>query len=186
MAGIAGATARARHVSRCAAVGGVGDYIDLSAQAYIASGLEGAIPGYTYQGVIRRRYELNPWGTFDAQDGPDPHALHGGEPMGADRRVHGPPGVDRTGDVREPAHPATRTTMPSSTSTRSSYRAGTRSSCSMRGQARRICLAPVMNFEQVASDRHLRARDGFVTVDHPETGSVEYLAPAVLTTTGTR
>ena len=47
-----------------------GDYIDLSQQAYIASGLEGAIPGYTYQGVIRRRYELNPWGTFNAKDVP--------------------------------------------------------------------------------------------------------------------
>ena len=69
MAGIAGATA-ALATYRDARRSGVGDYIDLSEQAYIASGLEGAIPGYTYRGTVSRRYELSHWGTFDAKDGP--------------------------------------------------------------------------------------------------------------------
>ena len=182
MAGIAGATA-ALATFRDARRSGVGDYIDLSAQAYIASGLEGAIPGYTYQGVIRRRYELNPWGTFDAQDGPilmlcmeesqwERIVEFMGHPEWTELEMFA---NQRTRHQNYDAIIHFYQEFISGWNAFELFHAG---------QARRICLAPVMNFEQVASDRHLRARDGFVTVDHPETGPVEYLAPAVLTTTG--
>ncbi|MDE0224055.1 MAG: CoA transferase [Gammaproteobacteria bacterium] len=182
MAGIAGATA-ALATFRDARRSGVGDYIDLSAQAYIASGLEGAIPGYAYQGVIRRRYELNPWGTFDAQDGPilmlcmeesqwERIVEFMGHPEWTELEMFA---NQRTRHQNYDAIIHFYQEFISSWNAFELFHAG---------QARRICLAPVMNFEQVASDRHLRARDGFVTVDHPETGPVEYLAPAVLTTSG--
>ena len=182
MAGIAGATA-ALATFRDARRSGVGDYIDLSAQAYIASGLEGAIPGYTYQGVVRRRYELNPWGTFDAQDGPilmlcmeesqwERIVEFMGHPEWTELEMFA---NQRTRHQNYDAIIHFYQEFISGWNAFELFHAG---------QARRICLAPVMNFEQVASDRHLRARDGFVTVDHPETGPVEYLAPAVLTTSG--
>ena len=182
MAGIAGATA-ALATFRDARRSGVGDYIDLSAQAYIASGLEGAIPGYAYQGVIRRRYELNPWGTFDAHDGPilmlcmeesqwERIVEFMGHPEWTELEMFA---NQRTRHQNYDAIIHFYQEFISSWNAFELFHAG---------QARRICLAPVMNFKQVASDRHLRARDGFVTVDHPETGPVEYLAPAVLTTSG--
>lgn len=182
MAGIAGATT-ALATFRDARRSGVGDYIDLSAQAYIASGLEGAIPGYTYQGVVRRRYELNPWGTFDAKDGPilmlcmeesqwERIVEFMGHPEWTELEMFA---NQRTRHQNYDAIIHFYQEFISGWNAFELFHAG---------QARRICLAPVMNFEQVASDRHLRARDGFVTVDHPETGPVEYLAPAVLTTGG--
>ena len=182
MAGIAGATA-ALATFRDARRSGVGDYIDLSAQAYIASGLEGAIPGYTYQGVIRRRYELNPWGTFDAKDGPilmlcmeesqwERIVEFMGHPEWTELEMFA---NQRTRHQNYDAIIHFYQEFISGWNAFELFHAG---------QARRICLAPVMNFEQVASDKHLRARDGFVTVDHPETGPLEYLAPAVLTTSG--
>ncbi|MCY3821093.1 MAG: CoA transferase [Gammaproteobacteria bacterium] len=182
MAGIAGATA-ALATFRDARRSGVGDYIDLSQQAYIASGLEGAIPGYAYQGVIRRRYELNPWGTFDAQDGPilmlcmeesqwERIVEFMGRPEWTELEMFA---NQRTRHQNYDAIIHFYQEFISGWNAFELFHAG---------QARRICLAPVMNFKQVASDRHLRARDGFVTVDHPETGPVEYLAPAVLTTGG--
>ena len=182
MAGIAGATA-ALATFRDARRSGVGDYIDLSAQAYIASGLEGAIPGYTYQGVVRRRYELNPWGTFEAKDGPilmlcmeesqwERIVEFMGHPEWTELEMFA---NQRTRHQNYDAIIHFYQEFISGWNAFELFHAG---------QARRICLAPVMNFEQVASDRHLRARDSFVTVDHPETGPVEYLAPAVLTTSG--
>ena len=182
MAGIAGATA-ALATFRDARRSGVGDYIDLSEQAYVASGLEGAIPGYTYQGVVRRRYELNPWGTFDARDGPI--LILSMEESQWERIVElmGHPDW-----VQLPIFENQRTRHQNYDALRHFYQEFISGWNAFElfhaGQARRICLAPVMNFEQVASDKHLRARDGFVTVDHPETGPVEYLAPAVLTTSG--
>ena len=182
MAGIAGATA-ALATFRDARRSGVGDYIDLSEQAYVASGLEGAIPGYTYQGVVRKRYELNPWGTFDARDGPI--LILSMEESQWERIVElmGHPDW-----VQLPIFENQRTRHQNYDALRHFYQEFISGWNAFElfhaGQARRICLAPVMNFEQVASDKHLRARAGFVTVDHPETGPVEYLAPAVLTPSG--
>ena len=182
MAGIAGATA-ALATYRDARRSGVGDYIDLSEQAYIASGLEGAIPGYTYLGAVRRRHELSHWGTFDAKDGPilmlcmeesqwERIVEFMGRPAWTELDIFA---NQRTRHQNYDVLVHFYQEFISKWNAFELFHAG---------QARRICLAPVMNFEQVASDRHLRARDSFVTVDHPVTGPVEYLAPAVLTTSG--
>ena len=182
MAGIAGATA-ALATYRDARRSGVGDYIDLSEQAYIASGLEGAIPGYTYRGTVSRRHELSHWGTFDAKDGPILMLCM--EESQWERIVEFTGGAEWT-ELEIFANQRTRHQNYDALSHfYQEFISGWNAfELFHAGQARRICLAPVMNFAQVASDRHLRARDGFVTVDHPETGPVEYLAPAVLTTSG--
>ena len=182
MAGIAGATA-ALATYRDARRSGVGDYIDLSEQAYIASGLEGAIPGYTYRGTVSRRHELSHWGTFDAKDGPilmlcmeesqwERIVEFMGRPAWTELEIFA---NQRTRHQNYDVLVHFYQEFISEWNAFELFHAG---------QARRICLAPVMNFEQVASDAHLRARDSFVTVDHPVTGPVEYLAPAVLTTSG--
>jgi len=52
---------------------GAGEFIDLSAQAYIASVLEAAIPLLGYKEFVARRYQprgLIPWGIFQAKDAP--------------------------------------------------------------------------------------------------------------------
>ncbi len=51
-------------------------------------------------------------------------------------------------------------------------------------QRHRICVAPVMDYADVAANEHLRARGFFATVDHPDTGPVEYLGPPVMTSAG--
>ena len=48
-------------------------------------------------------------------------------------------------------------------------------------QRHRICVAPVMDYADIAADEHLRARGFFATVDHPDTGPVEYLGPPATT-----
>jgi crotonobetainyl-CoA:carnitine CoA-transferase CaiB-like acyl-CoA transferase len=70
-AGLAGAMTslaaryRAQHCGR-------GEHIDLSAQAYVATILEQALPYYTYPGRVASRLgirALNPWGLFACRDG---------------------------------------------------------------------------------------------------------------------
>ena len=71
MSGIAGAAvalATRREVRRS----GVSEFIDLSQQDYVASVLEGAVPGYAYTEQVALRYHeraLIPWRIFDARDG---------------------------------------------------------------------------------------------------------------------
>ena len=72
MSGIVGAMtalAAARETRRS----GVGEYIDLSEQAYVASVLEGGLPILVYRGGVTARHNqrmLIPWRIFDAKDGP--------------------------------------------------------------------------------------------------------------------
>ena len=51
-------------------------------------------------------------------------------------------------------------------------------------QKRRICVAPIEQYSDVAANEHLRAREFFVIVDRPDTGPVEHLASPILTTAG--
>ena len=71
MAGVAGAMsvfAVVRDRARC----GVGEYIDFSVLAYVASVLEFGIHVYTYHGFVIKRTvprSLIPWRIFDTKDG---------------------------------------------------------------------------------------------------------------------
>lgn len=182
MSGIAGALA-ALATYRDARRSGVGDYIDLSVQEYVASVLEGAIPHYTYFGDVRKRYELTPWRNFEAKNGSifllcvepsqwDRLVEFMGYPAWTELEVFGDPrsrlenydvlddfyqDFIGTWDVFELFH---------------------------AGQNRRLCFAPVLNFDQFASNEHLRARNFFTSIDHPLHDGVEYLASAVVTTNG--
>jgi crotonobetainyl-CoA:carnitine CoA-transferase CaiB-like acyl-CoA transferase len=185
MAGIAGALA-ALAVHRDARRSGVGDYIDFSEQEYVASVLEAGIPIYSYPGMVLLRYHprgLIPWGTFDAKDGPiflvcveqdqwERLVEFMGRPEWAELEIF----ADNRGraENQDVLHGFIQEFI-GRWNVFDLYHAA---------QKHRICFSPVMSYAQLADDRHLRARDFFVTVDDPTRGAVEYLASPVMTTSG--
>ena len=185
MAGIAGAMAALAMV-RDARRSGVGEYIDLSEQEYVASVLEGGIPAYSYLEAVLLRYHqrgLIPWRIFQAKDGPiflvcveqdqwERLVEFMGRPEWAELAIF----ADRPGraENQDVVHGFVQEFVGQWNAFELYHEA----------QKHRICFAPVMSLEQLATNEHLRARDFFVTVDHPAHGPTEHLAPAVATTTG--
>lgn len=185
MAGIAGAMT-ALAVYRDKRKSGVGEYIDFSEQEYVASILEAGIPAYSYAGEIARRYgqrSLIPWRIFEARDGLiflicveddqwERLVEFMGNPEWAGLKIF----ADQAGrtENQDIIHSMLQTFI-AEWSVSEFYHAA---------QKHRICVAPVMNFHQISSSEHLRARDFFVTVDHPGIGPLEHLASPVITKSG--
>lgn len=185
MAGIAAATA-ALAVHRDARRSGVGEHIDFSEQEYVASVLEAGIPIYSYRDAVLLRHHqrgLIPWRIFDAKDGPiflvcveqdqwERLVEFMGRPEWAELEIFAdPPGRAENQDV---IHQFMQEFI-GEWNVFDLYHAA---------QKHRICFSPVMSLEQLGANEHLRARGFFVTVDDRERGPVEYLAPAVITTSG--
>ncbi len=177
IAGAAAALASYREAQRC----GVGEHIDLSVQSYVASTLEAALPTYSYRGeIVNRTHQrsLIPWRIFQAQDAPvfvvcveedqwqrlvafmgnpdwaelELFATHAGRAENQDL-IHG--------FVQE---------FVSEWRAMEFYHAA---------QKHRICVAPVMDLQQIAANEHLRERGFFVTVD-----GNEYLSAAIIGNAG--
>jgi crotonobetainyl-CoA:carnitine CoA-transferase CaiB-like acyl-CoA transferase len=185
MSGIAGAmTALAAY--RDTKQSGVGEYIDFSEQEYVASILEAGIPAYSYQGEIARRYgqrSLIPWRNFEAKDGPvflvcieddqwQRLVAFMGNPDWAELEIFAD-SVGRT-ENQDLIHAMVQE-FTAELHVEEFYH---------EAQKHRICVAPVMSFSQISSNEHLRARGFFTTVDHPGIGSLEHMAPAVMTEFG--
>ncbi len=185
MAGITGAMA-ALAMARDARRSGVGDYIDLSEQAYVASVLEGGITAYSYLDTIRTRRSGRvsvPWAIYETKDSPiflvcieqdqwERFVELMGSPDWATLEVF----ADKAGRVDN--HDIINMFI-------GEYMSGVNAfELYHEGQNQRICFAPVMDFEQLAADKHIRARGAFVTVEHPVAGAIEYIAPAMLTNSG--
>ena len=185
MTGITGAlTALAMY--RDARRSGVGDYIDLSEQEYVASVLEGGIPGYSYLGFIWARYTSRisaPWRTFEAKDGPIFLVCIEQDQWERLVALMGQPDWTELGVFADRASRGENQDM---VNLFLQEFIGEWKAVDLyhTGQKQRICFAPVMNFEQLESDEHMRARGFFMTVDDPVTGPIEYLGPAMLTSTG--
>ena len=178
MAGVAGAmTALAafRDRERC----GVGETIDFSVLAYVASALEFGIHVYTYHGFVIKRTvprSLVPWRIFDTTDGAIFLACieqdqwtrlveFMGNPEWATLDVFATPaGRNQNQDV---VH-AFIAEFIAGWNTFELYHAA---------QKQRICFAPVMTFEQLATDTHLGHRRFFTTLEGEPT---RYIAPAML------
>ena len=178
MAGVAGAMsvfAVVRDRMRC----GVGEYIDFSVLAYVASVLEFGIHVYTYHGFVIKRTvprSLIPWRIFDTKDGAiflacieqdqwERLVEFMGNPDWATLEVFATPaGRNQNQDV---IHTFLEEFI-GGWNTFDLYHAA---------QQQRICFAPVMTFADLASDRHLAHRRFFTTLPGDDT---RYVAPALL------
>ena len=184
MSGVAGTTA-ALAAAREARRSGVGEYVDLSEQSYVASVLEGAVPMYAYRGELTARYHkrmLIPWRIFEARDGPvflvcveqdqwERLVEFMGHPDWADLPTFA--GRVERSENDDLVHLFVQEFV-GEWPARELYH---------KAQEHRICLAPVMGLAELAANEHLRARGFFVEVGEGE-ARVEYLAPAALTTRG--
>lgn len=185
MAGIAAALA-ALAVSRDVRLTGVGEYIDFSEQAYVASVLEVGIPAYSYKGEVAARYHqrsLIPWRTFEAKDGPiflvcveqdqwERLVDFMGRPDWATLEIF--EDQPQRAENQDMVHSFVQEFV----STWNAF------DLYHEAQKHRICFAPVLTLSQLAENDHLRARDFFMSVTHPVNGTAEYLAPAVITRKG--
>ena len=178
MAGVAGAMtvfALVRDRARC----GVGEYIDFSVLAYVASVLEFGIHVYTYHGFVIKRTvprSLIPWRIFDTKDGAiflacieqdqwERLVEFMGNPEWATLEVFATPaGRNQNQDV---IHTFLEEFI-GGWNTFDLYHAA---------QQKRICFAPVMTFENLATDPHLAHRRFFTNLTGDDT---RYVAPALL------
>ncbi|MEM7278323.1 MAG: CoA transferase [Pseudomonadota bacterium] len=185
MAGTAGAlaiTATLRDVRRT----GVGEFIDLSEQEYVASVLEAGIPVYSYREEIPSRNGLRaliPWRIFQAKDAPvflvcveqDQWerlvAFMGNPDWATIDLLQAQPDRAENQDI---VHQFLQDFVSEWTADELYHAA----------QKHNICVAPVMTVAQMADNKHLRARHFFTTLEHPLAGEVEYIAPAVITQQG--
>jgi crotonobetainyl-CoA:carnitine CoA-transferase CaiB-like acyl-CoA transferase len=185
MAGIAGAFA-ALSTYRDTRRTGIGDYIDLSEQEYVASVLEAGIPYYSYAGQVATRYgqrSLIPWKIFHASDGPiflvcieqdqwERLVEFMGNPEWATIELFADhPGRMENQDI---IHTFVQEFI-SEWQLDDLYH---------EAQKHRLCFAPILSIAEVAANEHLRARDFFLHIDHPETGAIEYPAPPAITSSG--
>ncbi|MFQ5697029.1 MAG: CaiB/BaiF CoA transferase family protein [Myxococcota bacterium] len=155
---------------------GVGEQIDLSNQAVIASLLEAALVTTTYAGLVPTRLgrrALNPWRIFRCQDGliflctieqdqwerlvdlmghPDWSELEVFRDFG---------GRLENADLLE-------------TFVQEWIGRWKVDDLYREGQKRRICFAPVFGMADLAVQRHLAERGFFVPVDHPVAGTVTH------------
>ena len=185
MAGTAGAMA-ALATARQARRSGVGDYIDLSEQDYVASALEAGIPVYSYRGAVLKRHHergLIPWGIFQAKDKPiflvcveqdqwERLVEFMGNPDWAALDVFAD--VPSRAENQDLVHQFVQEFIGEWNAWDLYHEA----------QKQRICFAPVTSYRELAANEHLRARGFFATVDQPGIGPLEHLASPVLTTTG--
>ena len=159
----------------------VGEYIDFSIQAYVASVLEAAIPAYAYKEEVISRVHprsLIPWRIFHAQDAPvflvcieQDQWLRLVKFMGNPEWASLPTFADQL--ARQENQDLVHTLVQEFVSTWKAadfYHAA---------QAERICTAPVLEISQLSENEHLISRGFFE--NNP---SVTLLRPAVLTTKG--
>jgi crotonobetainyl-CoA:carnitine CoA-transferase CaiB-like acyl-CoA transferase len=186
MAGIAGAlTALAVYQDKLRS--GVGEYIDLSEQEYIATILEAGIPTYSYKDEIARRYgqrTLIPWRIFQTRD--DPIFLLCVEHDQWQRLIEFMGNPDwATADIFADYEGRTENQDIIHTMVQEFISEWTQTDFFHEAQKYRISVAPLLNFEQIASNQHLRDRGFFDTIVHPKLGPLECLAsPAITASAG--
>ena len=185
MAGINGAMT-ALAMLRDAHKSGIGDYIDLSQQDYVASVLEGGITSYSYFDNVHTRCTgrvLIPWSIFNAKDRPiflvcieqdqwERLVDFMGQPDWAKLEIF----ADMQG--RADNQDMIKLFLQEYVSEKNAF------ALYHAGQKQRICFAPVMNLGDLASNEHMSAREAIVDVEHPATGTLKYIAPAVVTSSG--
>ncbi len=155
---------------------GIGQHVDVSVQACIASNLEMNFMHWTYAGRVASRLgqrAIGPWGIIEVADGPffltcieedqwQRLVEYLGHPEWADWDVF----ADRllraqNGDVLMPLIEEALQHL-------------TREQAYVELQARKIACAPVFDMAMLRGSDHLAARRFFVEVDHPDAGRLTY------------
>ena len=158
---------------------GQGEHIDFSVQAYVASFLEHHFVTYSHLGRISSRLGKrlqDPWGMFACQDGLIFIAVAEEDQW---RRL-----LELMGNPEWGKSPAFRNSI-QRFKNQDEVRAHLNSwiknwkvaDLFHAGQAKRICMAPVLTMAQMAEQEQLQARNFFVPVTHPQAGTVTHLGP---------
>jgi crotonobetainyl-CoA:carnitine CoA-transferase CaiB-like acyl-CoA transferase len=180
--GFAAATATLAAYTRSLSTG-VGEHIDLSVQAFIASFLEQAIVYYSYLGRVASRLGqryMYPWGMYECQDGliflvcPEEDQWERlVELMGKPEWTTWDIFSGRTNRIKN--QDALRVYVEEWT------RHWKVEDLFHAGQARRLCFAPVLTMAGLARQEQLRVRNFFVEVTHPRAGTItQFGAPYLL------
>ena len=185
MTGIAGAmTALAVH--RHARQTGVGEFIDLAEQAYVACVVESGIPVVGYRNLVPFRYHprsLVPWRIFQAEDAPvflvcveqdqwERLVVFMGNPEWAQLEIFAD--MASRAANQDVLHTFVQ-----------EFIGGWRAMPLFHAaQEHRICIAPVMDHAQLRNAVHLRERGFIGTVAQPGWGDLELMHNPVLTHTG--
>ncbi len=158
---------------------GVGEHIDLSIQAFIASFIEQGFVYYSYLGRIASRLGqryMYPWGMYECQDGlifivvPEEDQWERlVEFMGNPEWTKWEIFADRTGRIKN--QDALKIYVEEWT------RQWKVEELFHAGQARRLCFAPVLTMAGLARQEQLRARNFFVEVSHPRAGKLVHCGP---------
>ncbi len=173
--GIAAATATLAAYTRALSTG-VGEHIDLSVQAFIASFLEQAIVYYSYLGRVASRlgqHYMYPWGMYECQDGliflvcPEEDQWQRlvdlmGHPEWTTWEIFS----GRTNRIKN--QDALKVYLEEWT------RQWKVEDLFHAGQARRLCFAPVLTMAGLARQEQLHARRFFIDVTHPRAGTLTH------------
>lgn len=156
---------------------GVGDVVDFSVQAHVASMLETAVPFYTYADKIQDRFATrirNPWFILEASDGlvlvvtvEDDQWQRLVEMMGSPDWALSPEFSDF--ENRAANAPALRANMAAW------VKQHTVDHLFHDGQGRRICFAPVFTMADLEKQSHLIEREFFHVIDQPGVGPVAHM-----------
>ncbi len=170
----AAATALAAHYR--AQRTGIGEHIDLSVQAYVATFLEQALVYHTYRGVLASRLGqrgLNPWRIFECRDGRI--FLCTIEQDQWERLVEFMGNPEWAGlEIFEDFVARLANADALNIFLQEWIAPWSVEELFHEGQKRRICFAPVLSMQQLDQREHLRARRFFVEVSHPEAGTLNY------------
>ncbi|MBM4259409.1 MAG: CoA transferase [Deltaproteobacteria bacterium] len=174
--GLAAATATLGAYFRALSTG-IGEHIDLSVQAFIASFLEQAIVYYGYLGRIASRLGqryMYPWGMYECQDGlifivcPEEDQWERlVELMGTPEWTSWDIFSGRTNRIKN--QDALGVYVEEWT------RQWKVEDLFHAAQARRLCFAPVLTMAGLARQEQLRIRNFFVEVSHPRAGTLTHL-----------
>lgn len=174
--GLAAATATLAAYTRALSTG-VGEHIDLSVQAFIASFLEQAIVYHSYLGRVASRlgqHYMYPWGMYECQDGliflvcPEEDQWERlVELMGTPEWTTWEIFSGRTNRIKN--QDALKVYVEDWT------RQWKVEDLFHAGQARRLCFAPVLTMAGLARQAQLHARNFFVEVTHPRAGTLTHL-----------
>ena len=153
---------------------GIGEHIDLSVQAYVATFLEQALVYHTYRGVVPSRLGrpgLNPWRIFECRDG---HIfLCTIEQDQWERLVEFMGNPEWAGlEIFEDFVARLLNADALNIFLQEWIAPWSVEELFHEGQKRRICFAPVLSMQELGQREHLHARRYFVEVSHPEAGTL--------------
>ncbi|MBV1876169.1 MAG: CoA transferase [Pseudomonadales bacterium] len=185
MTGITGAMT-ALAVYRDACQTGIGDFIDLSQQSYVASVLEVGVPAYSYMGDVPARYHqrsIIPWRIFQAKDAAvfivcveQDQWLRlvefMGQPDWADIELFADPAG--RAENQDLIHNFVQQFV-AGWNVMELYHAA---------QKHRICVAPVLDFKKFGHNEHLASREFFTDLKENSGLAVKHIRSAILTTQG--